>query len=310
MALVQIGRQNAFFGLRIAPHEGLPGKVIVAEQEVAAQLFEAMAQDGRNRAVVGQRGEFVILLWRDAQAEERALATGQPTDQRLVKERCDAAVEKHALFAQRSGLCQLFQTHAMAAGDQVANGDETAEQAGAVDVAVEDGDATASAQASCFPIASCRRVEIGCDMAIVHAAVGCHELFAEQAADRGVIRQVAKGRKLEPVERHMVRIEIDHIDRGRTSAQIGQHVAAARADCDDAGPFVQIHGLHVDVRIFPDLGVDEPREEKADESLGKARRRQGRMLQQGVLQLLVSTKSGIWCNVCHVDPPSFAFHGV
>ena len=88
-------------GLRIAAREGLPCEVVVLQRKVAGELFEAVAQHGSNGAALGHAGKLVILLRRNAEAEEGAFAGGDPADQRLFEQWSDAVVEE--LGAVRAG---------------------------------------------------------------------------------------------------------------------------------------------------------------------------------------------------------------
>ncbi|MNY19293.1 hypothetical protein D3C86_1527190 [compost metagenome] len=82
---LEIGRQCAFMRLGVTAREGLPGEIIVAEREVAGELFEPLLQHGGNRAVVGKACQLVILSGRNAEAEKRAFALRQPAHYRLVE---------------------------------------------------------------------------------------------------------------------------------------------------------------------------------------------------------------------------------
>ncbi len=93
---------------------------------------------------------------------------------------------------------------------------------------------------------------------------------------------MAEGGKLQPVERDVVRIEIDHVDATRAGGQVGQHVAAAGTDGDDAVSRAKLHCFHVDDWVFPDLRIDEAGEEQAKQALGQAGKRKGLVLQEGV----------------------------
>lgn len=50
---------------------------------------------------------------------------------------------------------------------------------------------------------------------------------------------------------------------------------------------LQLHRLHVEIRILPDLRIDEAGEEKAEETLGKAILRKSLMAEKGVLEFPV-----------------------
>ena len=79
--------------------------------------------------------------------------------------------------------------------------------------------------------------------------------------------QVHEGGELQPVERDMGAVEVDHVDARRPAAEIGEHVAAAGADGHDAVALFQRHRLHVDFRVFPDLRIDEPGKQQREQAL-------------------------------------------
>ena len=73
--------------------------------------------------------------------------------------------------------------------------------------------------------------------------------------------QVLEGGELQAVQRDVMRVQIDDVDRGRSLGEVGEHIAAAGADCDDAMMRLQLHGLHIEIGVFPDLRIDEAGEE-------------------------------------------------
>ena len=124
-------------------------------------------------------------------------------------------------------------------------------------------------------------------------------LSAEQAEKCLVIGQRAEGAKLQPVEGDVIRIEIDHIDRLRASGQVGQHVATAGADGDDAVTFAETHGVDIDLRILPDLRIDETGEEHPEQALRHAVRRKRLVLEKGGLQFHILAETGPFENFTH-----------
>jgi hypothetical protein len=76
-------------------------------------------------------------------------------------------------------------------------------------------------------------------------------------------------RKLQAVERDVVRVEIDNVDRGGAPRQIGEHVAAAGADRHHAVVRRNLHRLHVEIGILPDLRVDEAGKKEPEEPFRK-----------------------------------------
>ncbi|MOA46354.1 hypothetical protein D3C78_1688540 [compost metagenome] len=105
---------------------------------------------------------------------------------------------------------------------------------------------------------------------------------------------MAKSGEFQPVERNVMRIEIDHVDTIRVGGEIGQHVAATGTDGDDAMSRLKLHRFHVDNWVFPDLRIDEAGKEQAEEALGEAGEREGLVLQERVFQLrIVSAKADV-----------------
>jgi len=167
------------------------------------------------------------LLRRNAEAEERALAARHPADQRLLEQGSDAVVEELALLAQRFGPGDFGEVDAVQPCHEVSRADEAAEQASATEIAVEGGDTALAVEATPVPVGSRPVIEIGGDVAVEVAAVGAVLLAGELAHHGLVVRQVAERGKLQTVQRHMVRIEIDDVDAGGVARQVGEHVAAA-----------------------------------------------------------------------------------
>ena len=61
--------------------------------------------------------------------------------------------------------------------------------------------------------------------------------------------------------------EIDGGDAGGIGGQVGQDVAAARGDRHDMAVGLQRQRFEVDLRVLPDLGVDQPAEEALEQPL-------------------------------------------
>ncbi len=166
----------------------------------------------------GKARKFVILLRRNAEAEERALAAGDPAHDRLFEERRDLLVEELALLADRAGFGHLAQFDAMQAGKKVGSADEAAEQARFVNVAVEDADA-AAAELAAVPVATGRLIETGGEMLVVSAAVRLLVRHRQEADKIGMAGKMLEGGKLQAVQRDVVRVEIDDVDRGLSALE-------------------------------------------------------------------------------------------
>ena len=65
-------------------------------------------------------------------------------------------------------------------------------------------------------------------------------------------------------------MRLAEIDRGDTrgiGGEVGQDVATARCDGHDVTLRCQRHRLHVDLRVFPDLGIDQAAEQPLEQLL-------------------------------------------
>ena len=106
-------------------------------------------------------------------------------------------------------------------------------------------------------------------------------------------------RELELIERDMRGIEVDGIDVGRRARQIGEHVAATRCDGDDAVAFEQVHRLDVDLRVLPDLRIDQTSEEEGEEPFREACPGERPVLVDGLAELAVPAKAELARKVGH-----------
>ncbi len=61
----------------------------------------------------------------------------------------------------------------------------------------------------------------------------------------------------------------------------------------------KLHGLHVDIGVFPDLRIDEAGKQEAKQPLGKAGLRQRAVLVDGFSNFLAAAKNQICGNVRH-----------
>ena len=88
----------------------------------------------------------------------------------------------------------------------------------------------------------------------------------------------------------MRRVEVDRLDVHRVGGQVAHHVAAARRDRHQPAGRPELQGRQVDLRILPDLGVDQTLEHAREHALehaalGGGRRLQGSVAHEGVGQL-------------------------
>ncbi len=148
--------------------------------------------------------------------------------------------------------------------------DEAAEQAVAIDVAGEDGDAPPRKRPPLFPIGACLRVEPVAQEAVVEAGVRLLVGVTEEAEEGFVAREMLDGRELQAQERHMRRVEIDRRDGRRGGREITHDVAAAGRDGHDPLAGTEFQGCDVDLGIFPDLGVDETGKGEREQALQHA----------------------------------------
>jgi hypothetical protein len=117
-------------------------------------------------------------------------------------------VEELALFVERLCLCQTGRVDAVDAGEQVGGGDEAAEQAGLVNIAVEDGDAAAAERAA-VPVVARGVVEM---RRTRNRSIGVAELEVSPDWPRqksrirsACVGKMPEGCELQLVERNMVR---------------------------------------------------------------------------------------------------------
>lgn len=107
-----------------------------------------------------------------------------------------------------------------------------------------------------------------------------------------VIGQMPCRRDFQPPQCDMRGVEIDRDDLGRVGNQIGQDVAAARRDGDDAAVGLDLQRLHVDDRIFPDLRIDQSLEGEGKGTVEKPLLRRRARLRDGFDDLGVAHWSG------------------
>ena len=181
--------------------------------------------------------------------------------------------------------------------------DEEAEQAGLVEIALEGADALPAAPVAAFPVTAAAGVEMRREEAVVGVGIRPVAGLAEEAEEVGLRGQVPDSRELQAVQRDVGGVEVDGVDMGRRAGQVGQHVAAARGDGDDAVALAEFHRRDVDVGILPDLRIDQPGEEERKEPLRKAGPGECPVLVDGLADLAVPAKADISCKVGHGANP-------
>ena len=234
----------------------MPGEIILRDVEAAGQPLDALAQDrGDSSRRIG--GEGLVLRGRNAEAIKRGRLPHDPADERLLEDRRKAFLIERTLLGERPGLEDDRRVEAVQARERVTCPEEAPEQAVAVEVAREQGDAPAAERRSLVPVGARGRVEPAAQPLVIGRHVGARVGAAEEAEEGLVVGQVLERADLELAERDMRPVEVDRGDAGRIGGQIGQHVAAARGDGDDLMSGPDVERLHVDDRVLPDLGIDE-----------------------------------------------------
>lgn len=174
--------------------------------------------------------------------------------------------------------------------------DELAEQAARIDVPGKGVDALAADEIAPLPVADRHLVEMGADMRPVGGDIGALPRLREEAVEAVMVRQVAGRSDLELAERDMGGVEIDRVERARPRRQIGEHVASARGDGDDVAVRPDVHRLHVDQWIFPDLRIDKAAKSEGEGALHQPFRAQLAVLENGVAdgagRLRAGTRTG------------------
>ena len=101
-------------------------------------------------------------------------------------------------------------------------------------------------------------------------------------------------------------VEVDGVDMCGRARQVGEHVAAARRDGDDPMAFHQVHGLDVDLGVFPYLRIDQAGEEKREQPLGKPGLGERAVLVDGLAELAVFAEPEFAGKVGHGNNSPFA----
>ena len=75
---------------------------------------------------------------------------------------------------------------------------------------------------------------------------------------------------LQVVQRQVRGVEVHRHDPRRIGGEIGQRIAAARGDGDDAVTLLDAERRHIDIRIFPYLRIDQSLEQMSEKALADA----------------------------------------
>ena len=81
---------------------------------------------------------------------------------------------------------------------------------------------------------------------------------SEEAVEAFVIGQVPDSGNLQPAERDMRVVQVDRRYAFGVRGEVGKRIAAAARDAHDAAVGLDGEALHIDHRVFPDLGIDQP----------------------------------------------------
>ena len=195
---------------------------------------------------------------RNAEAEQGSGLVDQPAQELLLEEGGVARLEDRALLLDRLRLQDLARIDPIEPSEEMDEADQIAEQPAAIKARRETRDPAAAADVAALPIAPRRRVEMRAQMALVQSDILRAVGIGEEGAEAGIIGQMQRRRLFEPVERDMRWIEVHRSDSRGIGREIGEDVAAARGDRHDMTVGRNLQHLHVDHRIFPDLGIDQP----------------------------------------------------
>jgi hypothetical protein len=98
------------------------------------------------------------------------------------------------------------------------------------------------------------------------------------------------GRDLDPGQRDVRAVEVDRDDLLGVGGQVGEDVAAARCDRDEARLGSELEGGHVDRGILPDLRVDQALEGEGEAALQDTSPRGRLVLMNSAPELLLRNR--------------------
>ena len=169
---------------------------------------------------------------------------------------------------------------------------EFAQKAVSIEVALEALDRRAATPVLAFPIGLRGRVEGVGEILLIGALVRNILSIGEHTIEMIVVRQVLDRCQFQFVERNVCRVQVNRRYVFRACGQIAEYVATARGDGDHAGGTIDLEGLHVDDRVFPDLRVNKMLECVGETAFEQSIHRERAVLMYSVLQQLrgVATK--------------------
>ena len=190
----------------------------------------------------------------------------------MVERRRHFACEDFALLFDVAGIENPLRIGAEDAGSEMPRRDEASEQSVTIEIAGEPRDAPPPRDIAALPVGARRRIEMRGDEIAIEMHVATIVGRAEEAVERGVVRQVLRRREFEFQKRDMRLVEIDRVDARRISGEIAHDVAAAGGNRDHPALRRQLQRFHVGTRIFPDLGINHRAEGEGEGAFEKARR--------------------------------------
>ena len=252
------------------------------KREVADQAAHPIARHrGRIVRILGRERQ-ILLRW-DAEAVESRRQLGQRLDQRPLEHRGEHRLEQALLLLGALCLEQGPWIGTMQAASEVRQADRPTEHAVAVETVGEALDPPLALEVAALPVAPGRVVEMRLDALIEDGDVLLAPGFAEETEEIGVIVEQRGRLELQPEQGQMRRIEIDCDDPLGLGQEVAHDVAAAGRDGRDPRPGCEVERGQVDLRILPDLRVDEAREDLAEQALEKAAAAVARVAARGGL---------------------------
>ena len=143
-----------------------------------------------------------------------------------------------------------------------------------VDAARKAADPPPADQVAPFPIAARRFIQVRRDQIAIGRDIGAIVGLREEAVETVMIGQRLRRHQLQLVERDMRGVEVDRRALRRVRRQVGQHIAAPRRDRHHMAVGLDRQRVHVDRRVLPDLGVDQPAEGEGEGAFQQALLRQ------------------------------------
>ncbi len=168
----------------------------------------------------------------------------------------------------------------------MADGDKAAQQAVAIDVALEQLDPAAHQPVAAVPIATGILGQMRAQITAIERGIILIHRRTKEAEEALIIRHMAQPGQLEPDQVHMMVVEIDRDHLCRVRSQIGQHITAAGTDGDHPAAGLQLQYREVNIRVFPYLRIDKSLEGSREHPLEQTGAGPGLVLMHGLTQTL------------------------